>query len=139
MTSPAPAVSGVVLDVGALIQMATGSSIYARAARAAAVERGYALVVPVAVLAAARAAASPAEAARLKIFFDLGVVLPVTLTYADAESVGVLLATADGGRSDDLAAGHAVLLGLQRHQRVLTDRPGVLRALAADVDVDELP
>lgn len=144
-----PAAGGVVLDVGALRQMATGASVYSRVALATAIDRGYALVVPAAVLAAARARSSPAEAARLHVFLDIGPVLPVELGPVDAETVGVLLATADGSDPEDLAAGpagaadlaagHAALLAMRRHQRVVTDRPGVLRAVASDIEVDELP
>lgn len=138
-SSPGPAASGIVLDVGALRQMATGASVYARVALATAIDRGYALVIPAAVLAAARAEAGPAEAARLHVFLDIGAVLPVELNPADAETVGVLLATADDADPGDIAAGHAVLLSLRRRQRVVTDRVGVLRAIAPDVEVDELP
>ena len=119
--------------------MATGASVYARVALATAIDRGYALVVPAAVLAVARAQSGPAEAARLHVFLDIGAVLPVELSPVDAETVGVLLATADGGHPADLAAGHAVLLGMRRHQRVVTDRADVLRAIAPDIEVDELP
>ena len=119
--------------------MATGTSVYARVALATAIDRGYALVVPAAVLAAARARSGPAEAARLHVFLDIGAVLPVELSPVDSETVGVLLATADGGDPAGLAAGHAVLLGMRRHQRVVTDRPALLRGIAPDIEVDELP
>lgn len=127
------------LDVGALRHMATGSSIYARVALATANERGYALVVPAAVLAATRAAATPAVAARLHVFGDIGAVLQIELSPPDAETVGALLATTADTLGADLAAGHAVLCGMRRHQRVITDRPDVLRHIAPDVEIDELP
>lgn len=148
MTSPdpeasaGPAVGGVILDVGALRQMASATSLYARVLLSTATDRGYTLVLPAAVVAAARARADASEAARLHVFRDLGNVLPAALIASDAEDVGALLATTDDldqTAPADLAAGHAVLLGLRRHQRVVTDRPALLRRIAPDVEIDELP
>lgn len=145
MTSPdpgapaGPAAGGLVLDTGALRQMATGSSLYARVALSMALDRGYTIILPTTALATARALADADTAWRLHVFAELGAVLPVALSAGDAEDVGALIATTDDAGPADLAAGHAALLGLRRHQRVVTDRAALLHSIAPDVDVDELP
>lgn len=145
MTQPGPApgyVGGRILDVGALIQVATGASVYARAVLAHANTRGQAIVVSTAALAAARAASNAAARAQLHVLLDLAPVLTVPLTLSDAEVLGDLLATTERATTDapaDLAAGHVVWLGLHRNQHIITDRPAALRAIAPDVALDELP
>ena len=141
MTQPSqpPAfVGGRVLDVGALAHAATGGSIYARALLTHANARGQAIVVSSVALAAARAASGAGGRGRLHVLLDLAPVVTVPFGIGDAEDVGDLLATA-GAEQADLAAGHVVWLGLRRHQRVVTDRPGLLRGIAPDIEVDELP
>lgn len=135
-------VGGRILDVGALVHVATGGSIYARALMASATARGQALVVSTAALAAARAAADAAARAQLHILLDLGPIVTAALTLSDAEDAGDLLATntpSGPEAAPDVAAAHVVWLGLHRRQRVITDRPDVLQRIAPAVEVDELP
>lgn len=142
MTDAPGYVGGRILDVGALVQVATGGSIYARALMASATSRGQALVVSTAALTAARAVSAAGARAQLHVLLDLGPILPALLTLADAEAAGDLLATATAAgpaAAPDLAAAHVVWLGLHRHQRIVTDRPDVLRSIAPTVEVDELP
>lgn len=145
-------VGGRILDVGALTQIATGRSVYARALIASALDRGQALIVSTVALAAARATAGTGGRAQLHVLLDLAPIVPVPLGIGDAEIVGDLLATAadsrggaggcpaaaDGGALVDVAAAHVVWLGLHRRQRIVTDRPAALRELGAG-DLDELP
>ena len=140
MTDAPGYVGGRILDVGALVQLATGGSIYARALMASAASRGQALVVSTAALMAARAVSDAGARAQLHVLLDLGPIVPALLTLADAEAAGDLLATASLARiAPDLAAAHVVWLALHRHQRIVTDRPDALRHVAPTVEVDELP
>ncbi len=46
---------------------------------------------------------------------------------------------AKAGKPDCLAAGHAAWTARNRGMPVLTSDPALLRALAADIEIDELP
>lgn len=136
-SSAPPAIGGRVLDVGALIDIADRRSVYGGALITTALSTGVVLALPATAVAAARTRLTDAGRARLHIMADLWVVVVDPLTWEVAEDVGDLLATTDG--TEDLAAAHAARLGLRRGWRVLTDRPAVIRTIAADVAVEELP
>ena len=59
------------------------------------------------------------------------------LTRSEARAVAAVLAKA--GTSDCLAAGHAAWTAQHRGMQVLTSDPVLLRALDADIEIDEIP
>ena len=61
----------------------------------------------------------------------------VDLTRGEARQVAAVLAKAS--KPDCLAAGHAVWTAHNRGIPVMTSDPALLRALAADIEIDELP
>jgi predicted nucleic acid-binding protein len=131
------AIGGVVLDSTALLAFVAGRP-YAAAVVWHAVDHGVVLVVPTAALADAQARLAPADLEVLETLMDLPVtVVVVDLTREEARPVAAMLAKA--GKPDCLAAGHAAWTARNRGMRLLTSNPTLLRALAADIEIDELP
>jgi predicted nucleic acid-binding protein len=130
------AIGGVVLDSTALLAFVAGRP-YAAAVVWHAVDQGVVLVVPTAALVEAQARLAPADLEVLDTLVDLPVTVVVDLTREEARQVAAMLAKA--GKPDCLAAGHAAWTARNRGLRVLTSNPTLLRALAADIEIDELP
>ena len=102
-----------------------------------AVEQGVVLVVPTASLADTQARLAPADLEVIEALVDLPITVVVDLTRGEARQVAAVLAKA--GKPDSLAAGHAAWTARNRGMPVMTSDPALLRALAADVEIDELP
>ncbi|MGB6164713.1 MAG: PIN domain-containing protein [Pseudonocardiaceae bacterium] len=130
------AIGGVVLDSTALLAFVSGRP-YAAAVVWHAVEQGVVLVVPAASLADAQARLTPADLEVIDALIDLPVTVVVDLTRGEARQVAAVLAKA--GKPDCLAAGHAAWTAQYRGMPVMTSDPALLRALAADIEIDELP
>jgi predicted nucleic acid-binding protein len=130
------AIGGVVLDSTAFLAFVAGRP-YAAAVVWHAVDHGVVLVVPTAALADAQARLAPADLEVLETLVDLPVTVVVDLAREEARQVAAMLAKA--GKPDCLAAGHAAWTARNRGMRVLTSNPTLLRALAADIEIDELP
>lgn len=130
-------IGGRVLDASALVDVATGRSIYLRSFIRAAVAEGIALVVPATALQDAWAALDPDQ----RIFLDgfeareVGVAAP--LTVEAAHSAGELGAQARGAYST--TAAHVVSLALQRGWPVLTADPQPLESISPHVLIERLP
>lgn len=130
------AVGGVVLDSTALLAFVSGRP-YVAAVVWHAVEQGVVLVMPAASLADAQARLAPADLEVIEALVDLPVTIVVDLTRGEARQVAAVLAKAS--KPDCLAAGQAVWTARNRGMPVLTNDPTLLRALAADIEIDELP
>jgi len=130
------AVGGVVLDSTALLAFVSGRP-YVAAVVWHAVEQGVVLVMPAASLADAQARLAPADLEVIEVLVDLPVAVVVDLTRGEARQVAAVLAKA--GQPDCLAAGHAAWTARNRGMPVMTSDPALLRALAADIEIDELP
>lgn len=130
------AVGGVVLDSTALLAFVSGRP-YVAAVVWHAVDQGVVLVVPAASLADAQARLAPADLEVIEVLVDLPVAVVVDLTRGEARQVAAVLTKA--GKPDCLAAGHAAWTARNRGMPVMTSDSALLRALAADVEIDELP
>jgi predicted nucleic acid-binding protein len=130
------ALGGVVLDSTALLGFASGRPSVAAVVWHA-VEQSVLLVVPAASLADAQARLAPADLEVIEVLGDLPVTVIVDLTRTEALSVAAVLARA--GTPDCLAAGHAAWTAHHRGMPVLTSTPALLRALDADIEIDEIP
>lgn len=130
------ALGGVVLDSTALLAFVSGRP-YAAAVVWHAVEQGVVLVVPVASLADAQARLAPADLEVIEALVDLPVTVVIDLTRNEARQVAAMLAKV--GKPDCLAACHAAWTARNRGMLVLTSDLALLRALAADIEINELP
>jgi ABC-type sugar transport system substrate-binding protein len=128
------AVGGIVLDSTALCAFVSGRP-YVASVVWHAVDQGVVLVVPAASLADAQARLVPADLEVIEVLLDLPVTVVVDLTRGQARQVAAVLAKA--GKPD--AAGQAVWAARDRGMPVVTSDPALLRALAADINIDELP
>jgi PIN domain nuclease of toxin-antitoxin system len=126
----------VVVDSTALLAFVSGRP-YASAVVWHAVDQGVVLVVPAVSLADAQARLAPADLEVIETLVDLPVTVVVDLTRSEARQVAAVLAKAS--KPDCLAAGHAAWTAHNRGIPVMTSDPALLRALAADIEIDELP
>lgn len=131
--------SGRVLDSSAILDIATGASVYGRAFLVAAVELGMTLPTPSTALLAAWAAVPPPERALLELFLDAPAVVVEELGAAAAAAAGVRAHEAHETGLLDVAAAHAVQVALDRGLPVLTAAPAALRAVDPGVEIEELP
>ncbi|MGH3824406.1 MAG: hypothetical protein ACRDRA_16480 [Pseudonocardiaceae bacterium] len=130
------AIGGVVLDSTALLAFVSGRP-YVAAVVWHAVDHGVVLVVPAASLADAQARLLTADLEVIEALVDLPVTIVVDLNRSAARQVAAVLAKA--GKPDCLAAGHAAWAARNRGMPVMTSDPTLLSALAADIEIDELP
>lgn len=131
-------IGGRVLDTSAILDAATGRSVYARALIRTAVEHGLVLSVPAGALTAAWAG-SPVEGRPfLDLVLDLPVVVVDQLDAATAESAGLVLADA-GAEPPAIDTGHVAVSARRRGWPVVTAHPERLHALAPDLEVEPLP
>jgi hypothetical protein len=132
-------VSGRILTASAIVDIATGRTVYARAFLVAAVELGMSLLTPSTALLQAWATV-PAEArALMELFLDAPAVLVEDLDAAVASQAGVRAHQAHRAGYFDLAAAHAVAVATARGLPILTAEPGPLRAINPDLEIEELP
>jgi predicted nucleic acid-binding protein len=130
------AVGGVVLDSTALCAFVSGRP-YVASVVWHAVDQGVVLVAPAASLMDAQARLVSADLEVIEVLLDLPVTVVVNLTRGQARQVAAALAKA--GKPESLAAGQAAWAARNRGMPVVTSDPALLRALAADIDIDELP
>lgn len=132
-------IGGRVLDPSALLDLASGRTVYARALVSTAVQVGLVLAVPAVALAEAWAEVEPAGRPFLNLLEDRAVVLVDALTDSAARSVGLLVAESDPAVRSTLGTAHAVQVALTRGWPVVTGRPATIKALHPDVTLDALP
>lgn len=126
--------SGRVLAADAIVDIATGRSVYARAYLVAGVQLGMVFPVPAAAAVEAWAAVPAEERVLLEIFLDTPSVVVEDLDAAVALRAGV---RAQGRR--DVAAAHVADVALERELPVLTGHPAALWAIAPEIQIEELP
>jgi hypothetical protein len=126
--------SGLVLAADAVVDIATGRSVYGQASLVAGVKLGMTFPVPAAAVLEAWAAVRPEERVLLDLFLDTPLVVVEELGAATAQRAGV---RAHG--HTDVAAAHTADVALERELPVLTSRPSMLRAIAPDIAIEELP
>lgn len=108
-------IGGQVLDTSALIDAATGRSIYARAMIRTAVEVGIVLAVPAAALMQAYASVPVGGRPFLDLLLDIPVAVFEPLDQATLQSAGALLADAGAGDAPHgLATAHTALVAHRR-------------------------
>ena len=130
-----PAFGGRILDDTAILDIAAGTTIYARAVTETALQAGLTLAVPSAALAAAWAAAAPAGRLFIDDLLDLPVVVVDPLDAPAARGAGAVIT----GFRAAVEHGHVVVSARARGWTVVTADPEPLRALAPDVEVEPLP
>jgi hypothetical protein len=129
--------TGVVLDLGAVLGWCRLDP-YPHAIAWATAGSGNTIVVPAAVLTAARALVPRSQLDILAALLGMPHTVVPALDRGVAAEVGTLLI----GRSDAVAllsAAHAVQAALSRNWYVLTDRATVLLGLNPDVQTDTIP
>jgi hypothetical protein len=132
-------VSGRVLTSSAIVDIATGRTVYGRAFLVAAVELGMTLPTPATSLLTAWAAVPEAARPLLELFLDSPAVVVEDLSSPAAGSAGVRAHQAYSAGQFDPAAAHAVEVAMVRGFPILTADPYPLRAIDQDVEVEELP
>jgi hypothetical protein len=134
-------IGGRVLDSSALVDAATGKSIYVRALVQTAVQHGIVLAVPTAALTTAWAAVTDRERPRLEVLLDTPVTVIDVLDRAAARDTGLLLAKAASGPAaqTQVAAGQVALSARRRNWPVVSTDPQPVRAIDPDLDFESLP
>jgi hypothetical protein len=129
-------IGGKVLDPAAVLDIATGRSLYGRAVVDVALQSGIVLAVPAAALMEAWAGAPPAGRPLLARLRTLPVVVLEPLDGEAAEAVGVL--AADRGRPASGVA-HAVYVARRRGWSLVTGDPDAALALDPHLSFESLP
>jgi hypothetical protein len=136
---PPAALGGRVLDASALVNAATGKSVYVRALIRVAVEHGVVLSIPAAAVMSA-VASMPGEAlAQLAVLLELPVTITENLDAADAAEAGIWLATTAKPETADTSAGQVSWSAHRRGWPIVTSEPERYTTLAAGLDVEALP
>ncbi len=132
-------IGGFVLDATAVLDAATGRTLYTRALVRSAVQVGMVLTVPAAALAEVWATIDPGSRSFLRLFVDRVVVVVEPLRDADVEAVGLLAGSAGGDAGVPLGIAQAVRTARVRGWPVVTAVPAQVRSLDPGVQVNELP
>ena len=131
-------IGGRVLDTTALLDVATGGTIYARAFVDVAIEQGIVLAVPATALQDAWAATPTGDRPSLDVLLALPVTVVENLTREAARAAGTAGHDDVGGCYGTTAA-HVVHAALTRGWPILTRDPGPLEAIAPEVLIERLP
>lgn len=131
-------IGGRVLDTSALIDAATGGTIYTRAFVQTAVEVGLVLAVPATALQDAWAALPQDARPFLELILDMPVTVVEALTADMAQAGGVAGQQARGGQYATTPA-HVVQTAISRNWAVLTADPAPLEAINPEVYIERLP
>ncbi|MFD0363316.1 hypothetical protein ACFQZZ_17870 [Nocardia sp. GCM10030253] len=134
--SPAT-LTGVVLDLGAVLGWCRRDP-YPHAIAWATAGSGNTIVVPAAVLSAARALVPADQLDILAALLGMPHTVVPVLDLGIAADVGVLL-TGHPDADTLVSAAHAVHEAVSRNWSVLTDRAMVLQRLHAEVQADTIP
>ena len=133
-------IGGSVLDTSALVDAATGRSIYARALIRTAVEVGVVLAVPAAALMQAYASVPAGGRPFLDLLLDLPVAVFEPLDVAALQAAGIMLS--DSGAADRpgaLAVAHVALVARRRGWPVVTTAPDLLLRVVPELEIELLP
>ena len=131
-------IGGRVLDATALVDAATGGTIYIRSFVNVAVAQGIVLTVPTTALQDAWARTPPDAHPSLEVLLGLSVVVVDDLTEDAARSAGIAGRDARGGRYTTTAA-HVVHSAVTRGWPILTTDPAPLEAIDPEVLIERLP
>jgi hypothetical protein len=132
-------VKGRVLDVAALVDVATGKTRYTRSLVTTAISQVMPLAVPATALAAAWSQVDARGRLTLATLCEQSVVLTFPLDVAAAGVVGELLDGSVQLGQVDVVAGQVAAIAADRGWPVVTDRGPQLRAMAAGVEIESLP
>lgn len=132
-------IGGRVLDTSALVDFATGKSVYSQALVWVAVEQGIVLAVPAAALMAAWASLPPSDPDPLDVLLGLPVTVVDPLDEHSAREAAKLAAAGIADPFGSIAAGHVAWCARQRGWPIVTSEPDILRALGADLMLEPLP
>lgn len=132
-------IGGRVLDTSALVDFASGKSVYTQALVWVAVEQGIVLAVPAAALMAAWAALPPSDPDPLDVLLGLPVTVVDPLDEVSAREAAKLAAAGVSDPYGCIAAGHVAWSARNRGWPIVTSEPEVLRALGADLLLEPLP
>jgi len=130
-------IGGRVLDASALLDAATGRTVYLRAFLRTAVEVGVVLLVPATALQDAWASSDKAGRVFLDGFLDHGVAVVQPLTATTARAAGLAGAAARGLYTT--TAAQVVTCALERGWPVMTTDPRPLEAIDPHVLIERLP
>ena len=131
-------IGGRVLDTSALIDAATGRTIYTRAFVQTAVEMGVVLAVPATALQDAWATLPQDARPFLELVVDMPVTVVEALTADMAQAAGIAGQEARGGQYATTPA-HVVQTAISRSWPVLTVDPAPLEAINPEVLIERLP
>ncbi|MGH3328991.1 MAG: hypothetical protein ACRDPT_14575 [Streptomycetales bacterium] len=129
-------IGGRVLDTSAVVDFATGKSMYTQTLAWAAVERGIVLAVPANALFAAWSTVADNAWRTLDKLLDLPVTVIDEIDRAAAREIGTWLAVRDAA---SLAAGHVAWSAVRRGWPVITADPAPLLAIDPGVQIERLP
>jgi hypothetical protein len=131
-------IGGRILDPTAVLAAVSGVSDYMQAVMYFVDDMNIPLAVGTTALQTAWAHAEPNKRAWLDVLTEGPTVVVLNLDEAAAKAAG-MLAAQSGNPDVHLAAAHAVLIGLQRQEPVITTAPDLLLALSADVRTETIP
>jgi hypothetical protein len=131
-------IGGRVLDVSAVLDLATGTSVYGQALLHHANDAGIVLAVPAGALQAAWQQAEIPGRPWLDLLADLPTVMVIALDGVAARDCGLLAAEAG---LPDAPAGtvHAVELAVRRSWPLVTTDPDTALTLSVDVRTETIP
>jgi hypothetical protein len=131
-------IGGRVLDATAVLDLATGTSIYGQALLSIAAEQAIPLAIPAVALQAAWQRAPVQGRPWLELLPELPTVVVLALGAADARDAGMLAAAA---QRPDAAPGtaHAVHIARHRGWPVVTTDPDAVLALDPEIRTETIP
>jgi len=136
-------IGGVVLDTSAVLDIATGATIYGQAFVSTAMSRGVVLLIPGTCLGRAWTVLPDADLPVLELLVDMPVVVVDDLTAATARGLGHVLRAADTVpdelRPSLLAEAHVVHAARTRGWRILTRAPEQLWQLDRALTIETPP
>lgn len=133
-------VGGRVLDLPALVDVATGRTVYGRALLRHAVDRMVVLAVPAPALTVAWANVDNKARLGLAVLTQLSISITPALESADAAELGELIERNPFPADvPDLAAAHVVLVARRRRWPVVTDRGPKLLRYDPGIEIAPLP
>lgn len=129
-------VGGRVLDVPALVDLATGRSAYMRALAYVTATQGHTLAVPAAALCRAAALVDDAACAELAWAVESASVIVLPLDASGALDGGAL---ARAGLDGDVAAAHVACAAVARGWPVVTSAEAAARWRTLHIETETLP
>jgi hypothetical protein len=135
-------IGGVVLDTSAVLDIATGATIYGQAFVSTAMTRGVVLLIPSTCLGRAWTAIPDTGLPLLDLLLEMPVVVVDNLDSATARGLGHVLRSAsvpEDLQPSLLAEGHVVYAARTRGWRILTRAPEPLWAIDPALAIETPP